>query len=967
MPNNNGKGKQLFDINNLEQAKKLTEQMLSILNKTSSSASEYMKDGETLEKLYTQLNNISKDNLKYTNAILNSSKGRVNLLNELNNIYDDINKQFDNYVESQASINYAVQQEIDKRKQLNTLEENRQKLQNNKISLETEANKLLQDQYKKIEKIAEKEYDSMSTGQKIKAGSKDKYVSNRSNELKQTYTAEYQKLIDKTVDDAYDSGSSFTSKDLKNLSDQAFGKVTESTDKFNESLGKFDIASTAWELASKTFMAGINRVFSIFTDGLNKQSDLYEETFQNISVRTGLTSSEYINKQTNTDNQLSSMGLYDNIKVSEVQQMWQDLANTGMNQQDMFASAIDNVLTQKIVPYLDTTTKEFNILNGKLDNKFVKDIRGINQANLDIAGNNYLTQDLLQQIIDEVQPMSDEALQNLTEGSAEFTAMINKLTPIIGEDAAKSYATNLFKARNYGDQIMSSGSVSEKYDLISAMQEGINIENPEDWADYVANSVNNTQMWGNIAPGYDSTLNSIISNSLGSTVGKSSSDLRAAITLTQSGQTGTSILKSIDEQLSNNGGLDSYSNNANNDFKSGKNQTLKQKQDTSIENIATDVAGIRESIGEWSVVVETLLSGIGTIAATWLGGKFLDLLTGGKIGTWLGGMFKSGAATEGATTALSGAGGILATGGGILLGIGAANVIKGAIEGAFKKEDESNVTAEEKALEGTALEGNTAAAVLGGMANTDQASNNNFASKFGSAWNTTTRWLGVGTLGWTRDTAQINRDDLSFFREKVRTLGGGPTKDAASDALLVWTLLLASAGRLSDIDEFKNINKDQLKQMVDNSGVAPSSWDRYLNETVKDIGYLPNKTEKEDQTSIDWNALGIPYHRYGLDEVPYDGYKAVLHEGEAVLTASTANEMRSLVDEYRDTNTQIADFDVIIQGQTTAILAKMDDIISAISNKNSYTPTSSSLNSINARDERLKSSMLKMISTRQFG
>lgn len=472
MPNNNGKGKQLFDINNLEQAKKLTEQMLSILNKTSSTATEYMKDGETLEKLYTQLNNISKDNLKYTNAILNSSKGRVNLLNELNTIYESINKEFNDYVDSQASINYAVQQEIEKRKQLNTLEENRQKLQNNKISLETEANKLLQDQYEKIEKIAEKEYDSMSTGKKLQVGSKDKYVSNRSKELKQTYTSEYQKLVDRTVNEAYDSGSSFTNKDLKNLSDQAFGKVTESTDKFNESLGKFDIASTAWELASKTFMAGINRVFSIFTDGLNKQSDLYEETFQNISVRTGLSSSEYINKQTNTDNQLSSMGLYDNIKVSEVQQMWQDLANTGMNQQDMFASAIDNVLTQKIVPYLDTTTKEFNILNGKLDNKFVKDIRGINQANLDIAGNNYLTQDLLQQIIDEVQPMSDEALQNLTEGSAEFTAMINKLTPIIGEDAAKSYATNLFKARNYGDQIMSSGSVSEKYDLISAMQEG---------------------------------------------------------------------------------------------------------------------------------------------------------------------------------------------------------------------------------------------------------------------------------------------------------------------------------------------------------------------------------------------------------------------------------------------------------------------------------------------------------------
>ena len=59
-----------------------------------------------------------------------------------------------------------------------------------------------------------------------------------------------------------------------------------------------------------------------------------------------------------------------------------------------------------------------------------------------------------------------------------------------------------------------------------------------------------------------------------------------------------------------------------------------------------------------------------------------------------------------------------------------------------------------------------------------------------------------------------------------------------------------------------------------------------------------------------------------------------MHENETVLTASTANELRNLTDTYRETSQQSISFDTIIQNQTSALISKMDQIITAISNSN---------------------------------
>src|SRR5699024_3110085 len=49
-------------------------------------------------------------------------------------------------------------------------------------------------------------------------------------------------------------------------------------------------------------------------------------------------------------------------------------------------------------------------------------------------------------------------------------------------------------------------------------------------------------------------------------------------------------------------------------------------------------------------------------------------------------------------------------------------------------------------------------------------------------------------------------------------------------------------------------------------------------------------SQYESEIGDTMRKYGIPAFRVGLNSVPYDNYLANLHEGEAVLTASTANE-----------------------------------------------------------------------------
>lgn len=252
-------------------------------------------------------------------------------------------------------------------------------------------------------------------------------------------------------------------------------------------------------------------------------------------------------------------------------------------------------------------------------------------------------------------------------------------------------------------------------------------------------------------------------------------------------------------------------------------------------------------------VAEKGFSALSSLVNFFKGGGFSKLLSSftgsnsiigkgmNKLGTFLGGGGKLGSIL----------GSVATVGGGITLGLGAANIIKGAIESATNKKQSSNISAAQKQLEGTSLEGNTAAASALGFADTYADDGANKTGDFGSAFATTTRGIGVGLLGWTRDLSTINQDDWKFFRESLAMRK--MNKEDIMAYTTAWALLLMSAGRQTDVDEFSSYTAEDIHALIKEYG-----WTRsYLDAVAADSSPKPNKTKKEDQETIDWNGLGL--------------------------------------------------------------------------------------------------------------
>lgn len=123
-------------------------------------------------------------------------------------------------------------------------------------------------------------------------------------------------------------------------------------------------------------------------------------------------------------------------------------------------------------------------------------------------------------------------------------------------------------------------------------------------------------------------------------------------------------------------------------------------------------------------------------------------------------------------------------------------------------------------------------------------------------------------------------------------------------------------------------SKEQAIAYLKQSGYTPESADPYKTQ----INYVLENSPY----GIQWSKEK-GYFRTGTDSIPYDNYPAMLHEGEAVLTASTANELRGLVDEYRATKEDNIKLEKAIQDQTTVLVSRLDAIYNKIGNPDSDT------------------------------
>lgn len=934
-------------------------------------------DLPNLEKaiqLYERLNYLQDHfagSLSSSNAIMQQINETSDIKNELAKLNIKLNeeqlKQVTKLLNNQQEVNKQLDETNDKQKQQTGKSTTQQVIERSNIGTSNNFNKITRDNFSStVISRVQQNYTEKALKQNL-----EKFQEN----AKKMGRDPNSELVSKLAQNK-------TVNDLKSVS------------------GKFNVAGDLLNVAAKTFGKAVDVFKNLFKGGLERQKEAYENTFENISVRTSLTRGEYYSQQANTNNELNELGLGNNIATSDVQNMWNTLSNNGMSQEQIFANAIDTVLTNKIVPYLDTNSQQTQLINERLGGDFYKQIRGISKANLDIAGNNYATQEILTQLLTEVEPMSDEAIANLAQGSEEVTSMINYLMSKEGGNLSKTqataFATQLYKQQQYSDQILSSGTTYEKMALLNNQISGINIYDPTQFNQAIGTNISTAQTVAGWTPGYSNTTSGMITNVVGSSMGIDYNTMNAALKVTQAGQTGKDIANKTDLDTET---INKLAEQATQDYKSDKNQTNSTLQEITVENLANELAVGEEWMGHWTGIITTAIKGLGTVLTTYLGAKFLTSLVGGEMGSSIKGLFTSVAGTGGG----SGIAGALTTagaiGGAVVAGVTLSNAIlskvteisdkeKGQIQNAASEAGNANKGKSfNNASVQTAIEDANRMGDTGGIGN-KIANGYKRAGLFGTG-----ALFGWGSNNYSakEKNAWNTKDYKTYDIYKPLSAGiddmGGADSQTRLGLQIAYGLALDEIGMLEGTGILKEIfgspidNKNDLYQLMasayKNNGVGKSlvnnlasvlvdegiqpfnyegkEWDGTLDDILNT--YI-DKTNNESDSEIKEAMLGFASHRQGLPNVPYDNYPAVLHEGEAVLTADTSNELRNLIDTYRETNLQSIDFDTIIQTQTVALIEKMDQIIQRMGGTGTNTTNS---------EDKVWNSMLHLRSTKTLG
>ena len=876
--------------------------------------------------------------------------------------------------------NNFKQQNIQLEKQLNT---NKQIVNNwnryIKDTFKTPSNK--ENNINNIMSIATNKYGSSSYANTPK-NIVDIFNTSVSNKINNRYAqktdAIYEKAVESVIDKYKRQKADFSDSEvIKQINNEIQEKTVAEMEKITK---QYSRATTVLSVATDVFKEAVNTWVSVFKTGLGNQTSAYENTFEPISVRNGTTRSMYYAAQAELGgvgtSRLGELGLNDNIKTSEIQNMWAKMAENGVkidmsseqSRAELTAKAIDLVVTQHIVPYLDTSSQSVQHLNARLGDNFIKQIRGISQANLEMAGNNYMTKDILNSLLEMVQPMSDEALQNLAQGSEELTAYANMLMAPVEEggqglsyEQANAVIQKIYKAQRYGNQMLKSDNIQDQLIAVNMLSNNVNPNDMTQLNDMGGIITGTNQFISSLTPGYDSAMNSFMTNEIGQLYGQSYAETWMGLKLNQNGFNAN---KSVQDTNASAFDVDRWANGKYSDFVNNKNQTNKTLQDTTVENLANELALGEEWMGHWTDVIVKAIEAVGAI--------LLTKVVGGAIGKMAGNLLGDGG--SGGLMKLLGSGGAAAASG-VAIGVLSAAAIMGiasAISDANLKGANSEAN---KELYDTSSElyGNSVATEILGASYTnhgaiDWNNGNGFVNglkTFGGALGEGGRWIGSLFTGTEGD----NNGYYKNFRDALNMSDNSMDEEYRKSMVLAW-LLLADYGngssRLKDI----NLSHSDLVSYLQ-SDESPSVY-----EAMKHFGEAPlygwrpkdsggNRVDDVSSTYINnlKSEVGENFHRQGLDYVPYDDYQATLHEGEAVLTASTASELRNLIDEYRNTAQQSVQFDIIIQNQTTALVNKMDEIIRTIGTSGSMFP--SSINSEKAQNI-LNTSMTRMISTRDF-
>lgn len=677
------------ELNKLREQLKLLEELNKLKNSQVDSANRYQNVQEKINKTVELRTKLEQQGLKTSQYLDDVEEKLLKVRTKLNELEDGL---------------------------LNT-EKEREKVNKNITETKKETSKIDKEQIVDLDKIYDKELgrlqnlgtvqgieedileakksqldairDAELSGKRISDEEKKRLVF----ENEKVKALEKQKRLREQEERKQNKSSESISQSINNINIPGLGKVSN--------IKQYSELSTSAKLitvAADTFNKAVDKFSGLFKDGLDTIARNANKQYQNISIMTGMSYSTYRNGIGGMGNSLKNWNGYDlqnNIRTSDIQDTMNSLASAGVSQENLLSNAVENAITNTVVPYLDISSENFILLNERLGGDFSKQIRGINKANLEIAGNNLATKDILNSMIDLVKPMSDEAIENLAKGSTEVAAMTNKLVKEQGwsKEAATEYALQAFKYQKYGAAELAGGSTSDILKYTNIMNSGYNLFDVNDANNIAGIALDTDMKLMGMAPGYGSTSNGFMSNTIAGTWGIDYNYRQHLYNSNKKGLSGRELANSTDLTPEE---LDKYGDDAVNDLANDKNQTLEQRQSILMENLSSEIAMWKVDSGVWFDVLTTAVKGIASILLTYFAGKAVSgiggKLLGGAGGKALGGL--SGAGTylnaglqqgfaKGSTTAfgagklgfMSSTGGAIAGAAGILAG--GAMAIKG--------------------------------------------------------------------------------------------------------------------------------------------------------------------------------------------------------------------------------------------------------------------------------------------------
>lgn len=468
----------------------------------------------------------------------------------------------------------------------------------------------------------------------------------------------------------------------------------------NSNLGKYvelnEKGISTKALALQAVVDTFNKAVQVFSDSVKKgfqnQTGSYENNFTNIAVRTGMSQSTYRNNQMKLGgfgaSTLGDMGLSNNIRTSDVQNMWNTLSERGFSQEDVLVSSLETVITSTLVPYLDVTTTEMQLFNQNVGNDgLLKQVRGISKIAQEEYDNNIVATQYLQDQLNYLAPMSSVAEIDLMKSTATGQFMLQSMLDegmSLDSIAELQRNTRIIQDDVYG--ALNSSNLSVQLGAMNAVKNNVNTYT--DYGGTLNSLVGSTTDLAKLYPS-DSFQSSIISSSWGMN-GRSMYEISQLIKQGKLSNLDADFRKA-QQNASNLGikGQEVTNSLANDEF-----HTTRQLTDILAENLTNEVSAFAEMLGPWFDVITTALKGIAIVIAGQaigkVGGKLLGKI-GGSAGkhaatTVAGGGIKAGLTqgfAKGSTTALgagklgfmSGTGGAIAGAAGIAAG--GAMAIKG--------------------------------------------------------------------------------------------------------------------------------------------------------------------------------------------------------------------------------------------------------------------------------------------------